>query len=188
MGINHTVQLMSLQNHKEHHSSCQLCEIGKTTKRKVFFKGTLPCKYLFIGESPRQADVVIGQPFVSGSESGKVFKKLIKKACVENWAVANLILCFPPQKNTRAKYREPDQQEIDNCRPRLDEFIEIAEAEYYISLGGVAKKYPPSGISYVLDLEHPTKMAATMAVNPVRGDVLFKRNLHKLQRLIKETN
>ena len=170
-----------MKKHVHKYINCDLCEIAKTTKRKVFYRGSTTPKYLFIGEAPGASDYVLGTPFSRGSSAGKVFSNLIKDARVSNYGVSFVIACHP---SLPEKIRKPTEEEVCNCKHRLDDLVETVLPEFYIALGKFAKTNPPSGIAFHLELDAPKDISRSGGV----GSVRYKRNKHILQRFIKETN
>lgn len=142
----------------------------------------LSCKFLFIGESPGVSESVIGQPFVG--PAGKELDRLLQLVGIEDYGMTNTIACFPPEEGTaKSKYRKPNKDEIENCRQRLDELVEIVMPSFYIALGNVAKSNPPTGVRYHLELDHPLTI---IRQTPNRRKVIFNRNKNKLKSFLKE--
>jgi uracil-DNA glycosylase len=171
---------MILRKHVKDWLPCNQCSIA--SPHKVFYRGSTPCKYLFIGEAPGQSEVVTKKPFTG--PAGKVLNSLLNDAGVTDFGITNVIACYPFLPESPSRFRKPDKTEIQNCKPRLNELLELVEANYYIALGKVAKTNPPDGVTYHLELDHPSYILRQGGV----GSVEYKRNKHKLIRFIKETN
>lgn len=176
------VDFKSLNNIRRHTSpwkTCERCSIA--SKHKVFFRGSWPCKYLFIGEAPGPSEKVTKRPFTG--TSGKILNHLIRETEMTSFGITNTICCFPFQKDRPTKFRPPLKEELENCRERLDDLTEGVTASYYIALGQVAKQNPPTGCKYSLVLDHPSFIARKGGY----GTVEYKRNKHKLMKFLEET-
>lgn len=169
-----------IRKHKKKWSPCNRCDIA--SKHKVFYRGSVPCKYLFVGEAPGPSETVTKLPFTG--TAGKVLQSLLNDVgLVDNYGLTNIISCFPYQPDNPSRFRKPSPNEIANCSDRLDEIIEIVMPHFYIALGKVAKKNPVYGIQWHLELDHPSFIARKGG----EGSLPYKRNKHKLRRFIDET-
>lgn len=185
-----------LQEHEHEYQPCQLCSIA--TRRKVFYRSDQPpactcwtcnksrhpyavgtdIKYLFVGEAPGPSESVTHHPFTG--TAGKIFDALVSNTNLSQWGITNTILCFPSQKDRPSKFRPPTKEEITNCQPRLNDLLEVVNAKYYIALGKVAKTNPPTGITFHLELDHPSYINRRGGIKSVE----FKRNVHKLRKFL----
>ena len=168
------------QLHKQTFRNCQLCSIGN--HRKVFFRGSLPCRHLLIGEAPGPSERVLGKPFVG--RAGKLLDALIADVGLTDYGIANVIACFPSDPDFPTRFRKPTPEEIANCKDRLDDLVETVEPQYYIALGKVAKTNPPTGVTYNLELDHPSFIERQGG----KQSNAYKRNRHRLRKFLEEIN
>jgi hypothetical protein len=82
------------------------------------------------------------------------------------YALTNLVCCFPAEAKARGD-NEPEQNEIDACRMRLIEFINLAEPRLIVCVGILAGDNVDHGAGVkCVDIVHPAailKMAAPKA-------------------------
>lgn len=92
-----------------------------------------PTKIMCCGQNPGASEVKQGEPFVG--PSGKFFDQAVLGAiCLkrEVFYISNVLRCFSPGN------RPPTSEELDACRPILDEEIKIIKPALIIALGSVA--------------------------------------------------
>lgn len=124
---------------------CKRCTIGRFCRNYVFFRGVVPCDILFIGEAPGTTEDLLGEPFVG--LAGGLLDHWIESAvanCLRScgwspiWSITNTVLCRPTDYSGGPN-RMPSAQEMENCSPRLGQFIyEIAQPKGIITLGKVS--------------------------------------------------
>ncbi len=186
------------QQHEQQFGTCRLCPIA--TGVKTFYRSDrtpycecayclsgsnygrigvgLEVDYLFIGEAPGPSERIIGHPFVG--VAGKVLDALIEDSGISGYGITNLISCFPAQPENKSKFRRPYTEEVQACEPRLSDLIERIVPKYYIALGKEAKKNPPSGVVYALELDHPSYLLRRGGKNSIE----YKRNRHRLRKFL----
>lgn len=176
--------------HVEKWKDCTKCPLAQQRSNIVLARGTVPCDVLFIGEAPGQSEDAIGQPFVgpagllldnpSLEHPGIVQHALpchkewvsdptYKHGTIERWvmdlrvAFTNLVACFPAEAKARGD-NEPELAEIRACRPRLEEFIALAQPRLVVRVGSLASDYAQHD-SYgriqgaeVIDIVHPANI------------------------------
>lgn len=150
----------AVQAHSQKWERCDKCDIGLFAHKHVFARGTLPCDILFVGEAPGKAEDVEGIPFVG--KAGKLLDQWITAAGTAEvlapdgvqlmgdlisrtftYAITNVVLCRPCDARGEPN-RRPTFTEIENCRPRLNEFIlRAARPKALVLLGSVAKSATP---------------------------------------------
>ena len=191
-------QPLTLQKHLRKWEPCNLCPIAST--HKVFYRSNqmphcrcrrcresnvpfmigTPVDYLFIGDSPSASDTITRHPFTG--TTGKLLEELLREAKVPSWGLTHIISCFPCKDRSKTTPRTPLVAEVESCRSRLDEIVEVVEARRYIALGKTAKKNPPPGVTYHLELDHPQYISRRGGIK----SITFKRNKHKLAKFINE--
>lgn len=124
-------------------------EICSRASRRCFARGSLPCDVLFIGEAPGASENVAGRPFVG--PAGKLLDHVIERSLGDfnqhlaaddkpglRWAFTNVVACIPREKGG-AKADEPDQESIEACSERLNEFLDIASPRLVVLVGRVSR-------------------------------------------------
>src|SRR5262249_34684910 len=85
---------------------------------------------LFVGEGPGAEEDKQGLPFVG--RSGQLLDKLMLEEIGitrDRCYIANVVKCRPPGN------RDPEPDEIDTCRPYLDEQVELLDPKVVVTLG-----------------------------------------------------
>lgn len=121
-------------NHWNQWRACKLCAIGRHAYRHVLARGEIPCDVLFIGEAPGENEDIQGYPFVG--RAGKLFDEWIAPYDDLRIAVTNVVACRPFNRvNGKKTNRPPSEEEKENCRPRLNQFIKIANPMAVVFVG-----------------------------------------------------
>ena len=107
-------------------TSCGLCK-GRT--QVVPGEGVETASILFIGEGPGFHEDKQGRPFIG--PAGKLLDELIGSIGLQRQQVyiTNVVKCRPPGN------RDPLPEEIDACRPWLDEQINFIRPKVIVTLG-----------------------------------------------------
>jgi DNA polymerase len=116
-------------------SSCVRCPLAQGRTQVVFGVGDPAADLLFVGEGPGREEDLAGEPFVG--RSGKLLDRLMWEELGltrDSCYIANVVKCRPPQN------RDPAPNEIDACRPYLEEQILIIEPRVIVTLGNFATK------------------------------------------------
>lgn len=126
-----------LEDLKQKYSQCSLCPQLKENRTNVVFGVGNPqkAKVVIIGEAPGKMEDLKNEPFVG--KSGQVLTQLLEEIGLsrEEVYITNTILCRPPEN------RNPNKQELANCRQRLDEQLNILNPSVVVTLGNFATKY-----------------------------------------------
>jgi len=100
---------------------------------------------MFIGEAPGFHEDQQGLPFVGAA--GRLLNELLEKAGIDRQQVfiTNVIKCRPPGN------RDPELDEVETCKPYLDQQIEVINPKVIVTLGrhSMARAYPDEKISVV---------------------------------------
>src|SRR3989338_784007 len=118
---------------KEEYKNCNRCpELCKSRIQVVFGSGNPQAKVLFLGEAPGLTEAKEGIPFCGAS--GQVLNQLLESVGLsrEDIFITNTILCRP-EKN-----RNPEKEEIENCRERLDSLLQIMQPKVIVTIGNFA--------------------------------------------------
>lgn len=123
---------------------CQRCPLAQQRGRICLARGTVPCDVCFVGEAPGASEDAIGQPFVG--PAGKLLDAIIASTLTGpqqqevRYALTNLVCCFPAEAKARGE-NEPERGEILACRPRLIEFVNVAQPRLIVCVGSLATEY-----------------------------------------------
>lgn len=114
-------------------STCTRCEmLSSCRKNTVFGEGSPNARFAFFGEGPGADEDRTGRPFVG--RAGQLLTKMIE-ACTlqrEDVYIFNTVKCRPPGN------RNPEPDELANCRPYYQSQLEIIRPEYIVCLGSVS--------------------------------------------------
>ena len=127
-------------------SICELCPLSETRNRVVFGAGNADADLMFVGEAPGAEEDRQGLPFVG--RAGAFLTELLEGIGLkrEDVFINNVLLCRPPGN------RDPQPEEIDSCRPWLEQRIELIQPRVICTLGNFATKLltgNPAGITKV---------------------------------------
>jgi uracil-DNA glycosylase len=124
---------------------CQLCDLSKGRTLAVPGEGPDTARVMFIGEAPGYHEDRQGRPFVGAA--GQYLQELLTKAGLrrEGVYICNVIKCRPPQN------RDPLPEEIEACRPYLDQQIALIKPRMIVTLGrfSMARYFQGQSISRV---------------------------------------
>ena len=125
--------------------------------RIVLARGKIPCDILFIGEAPGVSEDVLGLPFIG--PAGKLLDQIITRSVPSSLRVAltNLVGCIPKEGGT--KTGEPDDESILSCKPRLEEFIGIANPRLIVAVGNLSRTFLERGMRDSVRIPREVKVA-----------------------------
>lgn len=118
---------------------CRRCSLWKNPKA-VPGEGNPEAEIMLIGEAPGYHESIQGRPFVGAA--GRLLSQLLASINLKRSDVfiGNLLRHRPPGN------REPLSEEIEACRPFLDEQIKIINPKIIITLGRFSMyKFIPKG-------------------------------------------
>ncbi|WP_146514272.1 uracil-DNA glycosylase [Rubripirellula amarantea] len=114
-------------------SGCTKCPILSSCRNQtVFGEGNPNARFVFFGEGPGADEDRTGRPFVG--KAGQLLTKMIS-ACTlsrEETYILNTVKCRPPGN------RNPELDEIANCRSYYQQQLSIIRPEYIVCLGAIA--------------------------------------------------
>jgi DNA polymerase len=149
-------------------SVCERCPLAAGRKTVVFGAGNADADLMFVGEAPGAEEDRQGIPFVG--RAGQFLNDLLDGIEMkrDDVFIANVLKCRPPGN------RDPQPEEIDSCRPWLEQQVDLIQPRIIATLGNFATKLltaNPAGITkvrgtpqehviggrslYVLPLLHP---------------------------------
>lgn len=132
---------MTLEELHEQCRVCTRCRLRETATQVVPGEGSPDAEIMFVGEGPGKVEDKTGRPFVG--PAGKFLDELLDGIGLkrEEVFIANMVKCRPPEN------RDPQEDEIETCRPWLDKQIEVIDPKVLVPLGRFAmKKFLPSAV------------------------------------------
>jgi uracil-DNA glycosylase family 4 len=111
----------------------ELCTLKHTATNTVFADGAIDAKIMIIGEAPGATEDAQGIPFCG--ESGKLLDNMLASIGLlrtKNFYITNTVFWRPPGN------RRPTDEEIEICRPFVEEHIAIIDPELLILVGSTA--------------------------------------------------
>ncbi len=120
---------------------CRKCAIGAQRRNSVYGEGDPSARLMLIGEGPGETEDLMGRPFIG--RAGQLLDKMIGAIGLarEDVYICNTVKCRPTLPGTRGpRNRAPEPEEMANCRPYLDEQIDIIRPQVILALGAPAAK------------------------------------------------
>src|SRR6266849_4139036 len=113
-------------------TACEKCRLSKSRTQVVYGVGNPNADLMFIGEAPGRDEDIKGEPFVG--RAGQLLTDIIKAMQLtrDDVYIANVVKCRPPEN------RNPEQDEMDACRPHIRRQIEIIQPKVIVTLGRFA--------------------------------------------------
>jgi len=113
-------------------TACEKCRLAKTRTNVVYGVGNPNADLMFIGEAPGRDEDLKGEPFVG--RAGQLLTDIIKamKLTRDDVYIANVIKCRPPEN------RNPEPDELDECRPFIRRQIQLIQPRVIVTLGRFA--------------------------------------------------
>lgn len=112
---------------------CKLAGLGRT--QVVVGMGDPGADLMFVGEGPGAEEDRQGLPFVG--RSGRLLDQLMVEelgVTRDRVYIANVVKCRPPGN------RDPERDEIDACRPWLDQQLDLVDPKVVVTLGKFASQ------------------------------------------------
>lgn len=116
-------------------SACTRCALSEHRTQAVFGMGNPEADLMFVGEAPGADEDRQGLPFVG--RSGQLLDRLVLEEMGltrEHCYVANVVKCRPPGN------RDPRPEEIELCRPYLEQQLALVGPRVVVTLGNFATK------------------------------------------------
>ena len=113
-------------------TACEKCRLSKSRTQVVYGVGNPNADLMFIGEAPGRDEDLQGEPFVG--RAGQLLTDIIKamKLTRDDVYIANVVKCRPPEN------RNPEPDELDECRPYIRRQVEIIQPKVIVTLGRFA--------------------------------------------------
>ncbi|MDB5070050.1 MAG: phage polymerase-related protein [Candidatus Eremiobacteraeota bacterium] len=122
-------------------SQCRKCGIGATRRNAVYGEGDPCAQLMVVGEGPGETEDKLGRPFVG--RAGELLDKMLLSIDLprEDVYICNTVKCRPTlDTGHRLANRAPTPEEMRNCRPYLDEQIDVIRPRVILALGAPAAK------------------------------------------------
>jgi DNA polymerase len=112
--------------------ACTRCSLHRDRTQTVFARGSGASGVLFLGEGPGEEEDRQGEPFVG--PAGQLLDRMIAamKLPRADVYVCNIVKCRPPRN------RKPDPDEMNHCRPYLEEQLSLLQPRVIVALGATA--------------------------------------------------
>jgi uracil-DNA glycosylase len=114
-------------------AACVRCEVLSSCRTNtVFGEGNPAPRVVFFGEAPGADEDKSGRPFVG--KAGQLLTKMIE-ACTfqrDNVYIMNTVKCRPPGN------RNPELDELSNCREFYERQLVLLRPEYIVCLGAIS--------------------------------------------------
>jgi len=120
---------------------CRKCAIGYERRHNVYGEGDPLAALMVIGEGPGETEDMLGRPFVG--RAGQLLDRMLGAIGLarEDVYICNTVKCRPTLAGPSGpRNRAPEQDEMANCRPFLDEQIGIVAPAVILALGAPAAK------------------------------------------------
>jgi DNA polymerase len=122
-------------------AACRKCQIGFDRRNNVYGEGDPCARLLLVGEGPGETEDLLGRPFVG--RAGELLEKMLAAIGLarEDVYICNTVKCRPTlHEGGKLKNRAPTPVEMANCRPYLDEQIDIIAPDVILAMGAPAAK------------------------------------------------
>ena len=116
-------------------SSCTRCRLSQGRTQVVYGVGDPNADLMFIGEAPGFHEDKQGEPFVGAA--GQLLNQLLGEIGIarEDVYINNTVNCRPPGN------RDPLPDELEACKPWLDERVALIDPAVVVTLGNWATRY-----------------------------------------------
>ena len=121
--------------------ACRKCTIGSERRNNVYGEGDPMAPLMVVGEGPGETEDELGRPFVG--RAGQLLDRMLGAIGLarEDVYICNTVKCRPTAAGPNGRRnRAPELDEMRNCRPFLDEQIEIVAPRVLLALGAPAAK------------------------------------------------
>ena len=122
-------------------AACRRCAIGYERRNNVYGEGDPCARLMVVGEGPGETEDQLGRPFVG--RAGQLLDRMLAAIGLPRAEVyiCNTVKCRATLPGSNGpRNRAPDPEEMENCRPFLDEQIEIVAPQVILALGAPAAK------------------------------------------------
>jgi DNA polymerase len=119
-------------------SNCNDCPLKGS--KIILGEGSLESSIMLIGEGAGIEEEQYGRPFIG--PSGRILQEILEKFKIQrkDLYITNVVKCRPKSPHKGKQNRAPVKQEIECCKPLLDEELSNIKSSIIIPLGNVALK------------------------------------------------
>jgi uracil-DNA glycosylase len=123
-------------------ATCTSCELYKHATQTVFGEGAARAEMVLVGEQPGHEEDLAGQPFVG--PAGRLLDEALSKAGLDRRRlyITNAVKHFKWTKDKgggkRRIHDKPNRDEIEACRPWLQQELWLIQPEVVVCLGVTA--------------------------------------------------
>ena len=116
-------------------STCTRCRLSQGRTQVVYGVGDPTADLMFIGEAPGFHEDKQGEPFVGAA--GQLLNQLLAEIGIarQDVYINNTVNCRPPGN------RDPLPDELEACKPWLDERVALIDPAVVVTLGNWATRY-----------------------------------------------
>lgn len=121
--------------------ACRRCAIGYERRNNVYGEGDPQAALMIVGEGPGETEDALGRPFVG--RAGQLLERMLAAIGLarDDVYICNTVKCRPTLLGPNGpRNRAPEPDEMANCRPYLDEQIELVAPRVLLALGAPAAK------------------------------------------------
>ena len=126
-------------------NACRACKLCENRNQAVYGGGAQQAQWLIVGEAPGEQEDQQGEPFVG--KSGQLLDNMLRAihlsrqhevsdtksaAKIEQVYITNAVKCRPPGN------RNPEPEELAQCRPFLIRQIELLKPRIIVAMGRFA--------------------------------------------------
>ena len=115
--------------------SCKACELWKSRREIVVYRGSLEAPLMIIGEGPGREEDLQGKPFVG--RSGRLLDDALEalEFPETSYHICNIVKCRPPEN------RAPLEEEALACRRLLSAQFSLVKPRFVLLCGATAFHY-----------------------------------------------
>ncbi len=140
--MNETSRVQLLAEAATAAAACRRCAIGYERRNNVYGEGDPYARLMVVGEGPGETEDELGRPFVG--RAGQLLDRMLAAIGLprEQVYICNTVKCRPTLPGPSGpRNRAPEPQEMENCRPFLEEQIAIVAPQVILALGSPAAKW-----------------------------------------------
>lgn len=116
---------------------CVACKLHQDRTQVVFGQGNPGTPMVLVGQSPGEQEDASGEPFVG--RAGQLLNECLQACGIQRrhiW-ITNIVKCRPWERTERGRgrNRDPEDDEIDACRPWLEAELAFIKPKVIVCIG-----------------------------------------------------